>query len=304
MRRLNYEMFQKIEANVFATARPLEIAKWKHLFCSGSKADIENALICYQNEDGGFGSGLEIDTVTPESSALCASEAIKLAQDYQLDMQAAWGKKLLGWLERSAQETPSFWDLVPPSLEDYPHMPYLKYRPDKQFTPHVCAIFAPALILYGTSSQQTLGEEILKRCEWFIKTDQPSWHFEIMFLGRMYLELKAANYAFDEKLFLEYIIKKVNDDICEDENKWLKFVAMPLDLIQSPAHPWYAGYEISVEKNIDYWIETLREDGTWQYKESWDTSTPPLCKIASNWAGYEAVKKVFLMKKFGAVDFI
>ena len=97
---------------------------------------------------------------------------------------------------------------------------------------------------------------------------------------------------------------KVNDDICEDENKWLKFVAMPLDLIQSPAHPWYAGYEISVEKNIDYWIETLREDGTWQYKESWDTSTPPLCKIASNWAGYEAVKKVFLMKKFGAVDFI
>ena len=51
-------------------------------------------------------------------------------------------------------------------------------------------------------------------------------------------------------------------------------------------------------------ISTLCEDGTWPYKESWDTSTPPLQKIASNWAGYDAVKKVFLMKKFGAVDFI
>lgn len=302
MKRLNHEMFQKIEDNVFATARPLEIAKWKHLFCGGSKAEIESALIRYQNEDGGFGSGLEIDTVTHESSALCASEAIKLAQDYQLNMNHAWVRKLLSWLEKTAQGTPSFWDLVPPSLEDYPHMPYLKYRPDKQFTPHVCAIFAPALILHGTSSQRALGEEILKRCEWFIKTEQPSWHFEIMFLRRTYLELKASDYVFDEELYLHYIMRKVNADICEDENKWLKFVAMPLDLIQSPAHPWYAGHEIGVEKNINYWIETLRDDGTWPYKESWDTSTPPLCKIASNWAGYDAVKRVFLMQRFSVLE--
>lgn len=302
MKQLCYETFEKIEENILKRARPLEIAKWKHLFLNGEKSEIETELLKYQNEDGGFGGGLEIDTVTPESSALCASEAIKLAQDYDLDMGAEWVKKLLSWLENTASDSPSFWDLVPPSLENYPHMPYLKYRPDTVFTPHVCAIFVPALVLYGTVSQACLGEEILRRCEEFIKTNQPSWHFEIMFLQRMYLSLKAANYPFHETLFLEYITKKVDETICDDETKWLKFVAKPLDLVQSPKHPWYCGHEIAVEKNIDYLIDTLREDGTWRYQDSWDTSTEPLRKIASNWAGYHAVKKIYLLKTFNAIS--
>ena len=298
MKQLSHQMFEKIEENILKTARPLEIAKWKHLFRCGDKSEIVEELLKYQNEDGGFGSGLEIDTVTPESSALCASEAIKLAQDYDLDMDAEWVKKLLFWLENTASGSPSFWDLVPPSLENYPHMPYLKYRPDTVFTPHVCAIFVPALVLHGTLSQACLGEEILRRCESFIKTNQPSWHFEIMFLQRMYLSLKAANYPFDETLFLDYITKKVRETICDDEEKWLKFVALPLDLVQSPLHPWYRGNEFAVEKNIAYFIDTLREDGTWRYKDSWNTSTEPLRKIALNWSGYHAVKKMYLLKTF------
>lgn len=301
MKQLSYQMFEKIEENILKTARPLEIAKWKHLFCGGEKSEIETELLNYQNEDGGFGSGLEIDTVTPESSALCASEAMKLAQDYNLDMNAEWVKKLLSWLENTASDSPSFWDLVPPSLEYYPHMPYLKYRPDTAFTPHVCAIFVPALVLHGTLSQACLGEEILRRCENFIKTDQPSWHFEIMFLQRMYLSLKASNYPFHESLFLDYITKKANLMMCTDESKWLKFVALPLDLVQSPTVPWYRGHESAVEENIDYLIDTLREDGTWRYKDSWETSTEPLRQIALNWSGYHAVKKMYLLKTFDAI---
>lgn len=302
MKYLNHEMFDKIESNLLATARQLEIAEWKYLFYSGSKSEIEKELLRYQNEDGGFGSGLEIDTVTPESSALCASEAVKIAQDYQLDMNADWVKNLLGWLEKSAADSPSFWELAPPSLAKYPHMPYLNYRPDTKFTPHVCAIFAPVLILYGTDSQRALGEEIVKRCECFIKTKQPSWHFEIMFLQRMYLLLEQANYQFDKKLFLEYITKKVNESICEDEGKWLKFVALPLDLIQSPEHLWYKGHEKAVIKNVNYWMDTLKSDGTWPYAESWETSSEPLKKIASNWSGHFSVKRCLLLKRFGAIE--
>ena len=301
MKQLNQEMFKKIGNNILTTARPLEIAKFKYLFLGGEKQEIETELLKYQNEDGGFGNGLEIDTVTPESSALCASEAIKLAEDYHLDMKAEWVKKLLFWLETSASNSPSFWDLVPKSLENYPHMPYLKYRPDIVFTPHVCAIFVPALVLYGTPSQVSLGEEILERCENFIKTNQPSWHLEIMFLQRMYLSLKVAKYSFDEQLFLAYIKEKVAEMMGTDESKWLKFVALPLDLVQSPKMPWFYGYEMAVEKNIDYLIDTLREDGTWKYKDSWDTSTAPLCRIASNWSGYHAVKKLYLLRNFGAI---
>lgn len=302
MKKLDQEILLKIEQNLYRTARPLEIAKWNLMFHNGSKDEIVKELLLYQNADGGFGSGLEIDTVTPESSALCASEAIKLAQDYDLDMNSEWMLKLLEWFEYSATDSPSFWDLVPPSLANYPHMKYLNYRPDIQFTPHVCAIFAPALILYGTPAQRRLGEKILLKCEDFIRTNQPSWHFEIMFLQRMYLDLEKAGYEFDKQLFFHYIEEKVKEDICEDETKWLKFVALPLDLIQSPESPWYDGHEDSVEKNIDYYIDTLRADGTWPYKDSWETSSEPLRKISSNWAGYFAVKKVFLMQKFNAIE--
>lgn len=295
---LSGRQISQIEQNILTTGRPLEKAKLACLM-GGEKAAVQAALLQYQNPDGGFGGGCEIDTLSPASAAIGASEALKVAQDYELDLHAEWMGKLLKWLENTVSDIPAYWDLFPANVENYPHMRYVNYRRDRVFTPHVCAIFVPVLVLYGTPSQRRIGEEILDRCLWFITTEQPTWQFEIKFLQRMYLWLTGAGYPFEEQTVRDYLIRKVDETVCRDEEKWRNFVALPLDLIRSPKAPWCKGFEREIEQNFRYWIDTLQPDGTWPYKKDWDTSTPELAQISRNWSGFFAVDKLLIFKRFG-----
>lgn len=55
--------------------RPLELALWQFHFENGSADSVLRALSFYQNEDGGFGHGLEADNWNPLSSPLTTQTA-------------------------------------------------------------------------------------------------------------------------------------------------------------------------------------------------------------------------------------
>ena len=56
---------EKARDFVNRNARPLDFARWKFLFENGSMEQVLSALETYQNEDGGFGNGLEPDCWNP-----------------------------------------------------------------------------------------------------------------------------------------------------------------------------------------------------------------------------------------------
>ena len=58
---------EKARGFIYKNARPLELAKWQYHFENGSREAVLNALSFYQNEDGGFGNGLEADNLNPNS---------------------------------------------------------------------------------------------------------------------------------------------------------------------------------------------------------------------------------------------
>jgi len=64
---LNKLQFEKIEAWVKEDARPLESAKWDFIFNNGDCEKIVTEILKYQNEDGGFGHGIELDCQNPNS---------------------------------------------------------------------------------------------------------------------------------------------------------------------------------------------------------------------------------------------
>ena len=51
----------KQEAWMHRHARPVDLARWKYWQGTGSASSVLEALGWYQNEDGGFGFGLEPD---------------------------------------------------------------------------------------------------------------------------------------------------------------------------------------------------------------------------------------------------
>jgi len=114
--------FKKTNDWMRANARPIDLAKWDHVFHGGNKEAILAELLKYQSPDGGFGNGLEPDIAMPGSSAMVTAEALFIAYEYDLDF-SGWCKPLLAYLETSVTDG-LFWEPVPREVEDFPHAPW------------------------------------------------------------------------------------------------------------------------------------------------------------------------------------
>lgn len=299
MKKLSQQQLDRIENWIYQNAREIDIAKWNLLFGKGTKQDLVNELVKYQNADGGFGNGLEADVPIPDSSSIVTGEAIFTAQDYGLDFNSEWSKKMLNYLEISKQETPSFYEFVPKSIEDYPRAPWWNYQPDTKFTPNPCAVFASVLIKYGTDTQKVLGDEITEACIDYILSDTNYWEHDTYCLQRLYLALPTLS---DDIIFA--MNKRITNGICFDESQWMNYVAQPFDMVDSPDSVWYPLIENNIDKNADYWIDTLLNDGYWQPNFSWGVDTDASKTATKNWIGYIAVKRVKILKAFGKIELI
>lgn len=72
---LTAEQFEKIRAFIYRQGDLLTRRRFAYHFEGGARQAALDALACYQNEDGGFGNGLELDILCPESSGICTEAA-------------------------------------------------------------------------------------------------------------------------------------------------------------------------------------------------------------------------------------
>jgi hypothetical protein len=73
MGKLSKYRFEQAKIFLNSKARKLERALFEFEFENGSKENVVDELKAYQNEDGGFGNGLEPDFRCKESSALATA---------------------------------------------------------------------------------------------------------------------------------------------------------------------------------------------------------------------------------------
>ena len=77
-------MYNEVRRWMLRNARAVELALWRCHFEHGDPKDVADALLAYQNEDGGFGNALEPDCWNPGSTPVATWTAIKymLAVDF------------------------------------------------------------------------------------------------------------------------------------------------------------------------------------------------------------------------------
>ena len=68
MKKLSQKVFGQIRKCLYRHGRYVEVTWWRYLFEHGSQEEAIAALAMYQNDDGGFGHGLEPDCANPASS--------------------------------------------------------------------------------------------------------------------------------------------------------------------------------------------------------------------------------------------
>ena len=85
MKTISLEELKVYEKYIYNRARDIEIAKYNYHFNDGEREDVAMALSIYQNRDGGFGHGLEPDSLNPYSSPLQTAEALKILKHVGYD---------------------------------------------------------------------------------------------------------------------------------------------------------------------------------------------------------------------------
>lgn len=292
---------EAIEAFVMNEGRIIDQAKWQYSFNNGTKEAVLEALLAYQNTDGGFGNGLEADIRMPESSSIASTEAVLIAYEYELDCNAKWFNILLNYFEQtisSASLLPSYWEKVPPIVENHPHAPWWHYNKSEIFSPNPCAVIASAFIQYGSPAQKIIGQEIAKRCiDFLLSSDECSEHDCYCLQTLIEVLAKIDHKLVDSNVF-SALERRIGEVLCTDQAEWGNYVAQPLDLAHSKQSSGYKRVKPYIEENIGYWLKTLKPEGYWEPNFSWQDGTVLAEEVSQIWRAYIAVKRVRILSAF------
>jgi hypothetical protein len=129
MRKLTLEEYKEIKLWMYRNARQIELSIWRYHFENGNTEDVLSSLSVYQNDDGGFGHGLEPDSWNPNSSPYTTLTAINILNSINFnDNHHPIIQGIFKFLERKIYCSENGWDFNIPSNNDYAHAPWWTYN--------------------------------------------------------------------------------------------------------------------------------------------------------------------------------
>lgn len=245
--------------------------------------EIIQALETYQNEDGGFGHGLEPDSLLPLSTAVDTEFAIIMLSQVGI-VHEDMNKKIIDYLENTYDKALGFWPISRPEINDYPRAVWWNYDTNESFGKlNPTATFIGFLYQYAPNTIIDVNSHINSIKDYILNTpvDQFDEH-EIFCLVRCLGAIPEMD--------TEAIQNKMNDVIENlietSSEKWASYVPEPVKYITSPNHPLYKKYADIVEENIDFNIKQMKE-GVWWPKHIWYQYDDVFeAKAKYHWMGY------------------
>ncbi len=128
MKKLSKEVYNQIRSWIYRNARHIELTRWQYHFEGGSCNTVIEALSFYQNEDGGFGNGLEPDCLNPHSHPVATDMAYGVLKSLKCDNKDnPMIQGIMKFIENTDYFTEHGWYWSIPSNNNYPCEPYYQY---------------------------------------------------------------------------------------------------------------------------------------------------------------------------------
>lgn len=112
--------FERARSFVLSQARPIDKALFMYAFEDAPPDGVWEALADFQNDDGGFGHGIEPDCRLPDSSALGTSTAFPYLIETQAPGSLPLVQSAIGYLTDSYDSQVKGWLMVPVTVNNYP----------------------------------------------------------------------------------------------------------------------------------------------------------------------------------------
>lgn len=271
---LTAEALGKAEKFLGSQGRPLEQALFARIVHGSSSEWALRELAAFQNNDGGFGHGLEPDLQVQSSTVLATTVALQhlrelhVAADHPM-VQGAM-RFLLGIYD-SAQQA---WPFISPAVVDAPRAPWWQYDPDlSRYLANPRAEIVGYLFDYPQLVPAQMRELLLTAVVAYLENlaDKLEMH-ELLCYRRL---VETSNLPAEARVrLLELLQPMVLSAVELDPNAWDSYGLQPLQVAPSPQSPFVQLLYESIQLNLDYVIERQQADGSWAPNWSWGEAYP------------------------------
>ena len=297
--------FDKARKFIYRNARPLDLALWRHDFESGSAADVYAALEAYQNDDGGFGHGIEPDFWNVNSSPIATWCAITKLKEVGVDGNSKLVKGILGYLESGKDFSDGKWHNVIPTNNAYPHAVWWHCNDGKGVPSDNPTVSLAGFVLrYGDHSSA-----LYKKCVDIAKDsvrrfiDKPTDEGHSL---RCYLELyeyclQIESFdLFDLNRFKTVLFDAINKAVCQDSSKWFtEYVSKPSTFFDGSNHiTEIVGRELC-EKECELIVSEQLDDGSYPVTWLWYNDYSEYYVSKNIWKSDIVRQNMLFLRAFG-----
>lgn len=280
MNYIEYEdILQKTIPYVKDNCRLLEYFLLQYLFVDKKyKDNVINELLKFQNDDGGFGHGLEPDALFPSSSAIDTTIAIQILDmvDYDEDKIL---QSIVKYFENTYDDRRKGWYSVPKEVNDYPHAVWWNYDKVQKGTQIDTNWGNPTIEIIGFLyknkkflSKLDINSLIKNTIDYINDLNTYDSEHELYCIQRFYNNIdNAIKSSIKEKV--ENLIKNI---IITNTDEWDKYGAEPRKVIYDSNSVLYTLFETTFNENLDYIINRFKGKFIWlpnwewyQYEEYW-----------------------------------
>lgn len=304
--KLSYGRYLQAVEFMKTKARELERAIFEYEFKKGSKEAVIQALRYYQNEDGGFGKGIEPDFRLEASSPMATTVAFQILSQLGVGHEQGMVKKGITYLLETYDEQKGRWSTVPREVNNYPHAPWWHFNEkagEAGFDPkwgNPTAEIIGYLREFREGMPVDFVEDLTRRAldQLLSYPDEMEMH-EILCFYRLAERVQEP----ERGRMLDKLKRCISHGVGKSPEEWNNYSATPLTFVFSPESPFYETIDKDlIDMNLNYVIGKQNENGSWapnwgwgQYEEAWETAK-------REWQGILTLNMLRQLHAFGRIE--
>lgn len=298
--------FEKARRFMYRNARPIELMRWMYHFENGSRENVMKALAVFQNEDGGFGHGLEADSWNPNSSPITTWNACMILKEINWqDSEHPIVQGILRYLEsgKDYSEEHRQWMNTIPSNNDYPHAIWWGFKDESDYKYNPSAMLAGFIMKFaqkGTALYEK-GIGIAKEAvQWFMeKVPQVDRHETACFVTLYEYMLEMNLHIVDMKALEKALKTQVNANITRNTEKWqTEYVDKPSAFFIVPGSMFYEDNKEIAAFECEFIKQTQLEDGSFSVNWQWWNEYKEFEAAKMSWKGVITLENIRYLKAF------